>query len=362
MSKLLDKLKKNSTLKHTDVMSSSKFFNDKDPVQTKLPILNLALSGSLKGGLTSGLTTIAAPSAHFKSLLALFMISAYMDKHKDAICLFYDSEFGSPPEYLGNFGIDTSRVFHSPVTTLEDMRTDMVNQFKEINRGDKVIIYIDSLGNLASAKETKDAEDGNDKADFTRAKVIRSTFRIITPQLLLKDIPCVCVNQVYDSMDKYNPHTMGGGNGIRYSSNTVFFISKSQEKDGTELAGYKFTIIANKSRFVKEKSKFPLTVLFDEGINNYSGMLDLALEIGFVEKPSNGWFSRVIDGVVEDKKWRRGESDCDEFWNVLLKSDAFEKACNERYKLSKGDSNSTVDLGELEELEEVDFDVIDIDE
>lgn len=211
MSKLLDKLKKNSTLKHTDVMSSSKFFNDKDPVQTKLPILNLALSGSLKGGLTSGLTTIAAPSAHFKSLLALFMISAYMDKHKDAICLFYDSEFGSPPEYLGNFGIDTSRVFHSPVTTLEDMRTDMVNQFKEINRGDKVIIYIDSLGNLASAKETKDAEDGNDKADFTRAKVIRSTFRIITPQLLLKDIPCVCVNQVYDSMDKYNPHTMGGG-------------------------------------------------------------------------------------------------------------------------------------------------------
>lgn len=150
--------------------------------------------------------------------------------------------------------------------------------------------------------------------------------------------------------------------GIRYSSNTVFFISKAQEKDGTELAGYKFTIIANKSRFVKEKSKFPLTVLFDEGINNYSGMLDLALEIGFVEKPSNGWFSRVIDGVVEDKKWRRGESDCDEFWNVLLKSDAFEKACNERYKLSKGDSNSTVDLGELEELEEVDFDAIDIDE
>ncbi len=211
MSKLLAKLKKNSTLKHVDVMSDSKFFNEKDPVMTDLPILNLALSGSLKGGLTSGLTTIAAPSAHFKSLLALFMVSAYMKKYKDAVCLFYDSEFGSPPEYLANFGVDTERVLHTPVTTLEDMRKDMVNQLNDVNRGDKLIIFIDSLGNLASAKETKDAEEGNDKADFTRAKVIRSTFRIITPQLLLKDIPCVCVNQVYDSMDKYNPHTMSGG-------------------------------------------------------------------------------------------------------------------------------------------------------
>lgn len=362
MSKLLDKLKKNSTLKHTDVMSDSKFFNNKDPVKTKLPILNLALSGSFDGGLTSGLTTIAAPSAHFKSLLALFMISAYMDKYKDAVCLFYDSEFGSPPEYLGNFGIDTTRVFHSPVTSLEEMRTDMVNQLKEVNRGDKVIIYIDSLGNLASAKETKDAEDGNDKADFTRAKVIRSTFRIITPQLLLKDIPCVCVNQVYNSMDKYNPHTMGGGDGIRYASNAVFYISKSQEKDGTELAGYKFTIIANKSRFVKEKSKFPLTVLFDEGINTYSGLLDLALELEFVVKPSNGWFCRVIDGVTEDKKWRRAESDCPEFWDVLLQSPAFEKACNDRYKLTKGEINPINVEEHLDEDEEIDINSIDIDD
>lgn len=359
MSKLLDKLRKNSVLKHVDVMSESKFFNDKDPIETDLPILNLALSGSLKGGLTSGLTTIAAPSAHFKSLLALFMVSAYMKKYKDSVCLFYDSEFGSPPEYLSNYDIDISRVFHSPVTTLEDMRSDMVNQLKNIDRGDKVIIFIDSLGNLASSKETKDAEDGNSAADFTRAKTIRSTFRIVTPQLLLKDIPCVCVNQVYDSMDKYNPHTMGGGNGIRYSSNTVFYISKAQEKDGAELAGYKFTIIANKSRFVKEKAKFPLTVLFDEGINKYSGLLDLALDLEFCVKPSMGWYSRVINGVQEDKKWRAKDTNCDEFWDPLLNDPKFDEACGDAFKLSKGDSNPP-DLDNLDD--DIDYDNIDIDE
>lgn len=350
MSKLLDKLKKNTSLKHVDVMAESKFFNAKDPIKTDLPMLNLALTGSIHGGLSSGLTTIAAPSAHFKSLLALFMVSAYMKKYKDAVCIFYDSEFGSPPDYLSNFGVDSSRVLHCPVTTLEDMRQDMVVQLKEINRGDKVIIFIDSLGNLASSKETKDAEDGNDKADFTRAKVIRSTFRIVTPQLLLKDIPCICVNQVYDSMDKYNPHVMTGGNGVRYASNTVFFMSKSQEKDGADLAGYKFTIIANKSRFVREKSKFPLTVLFEEGINKYSGLLDLALDLEWVVKPTMGWYSRVIQGVPEEKKWRAKDTNNDEFWDPILNDPKFDEACQYRYKLAKGESNPVDTEDDLDDL------------
>lgn len=355
MSKLLDKLRKNTTLKHVDIMSDSTFFNDKDVATTDVIILNLALSGSIHGGVTPGLTTIAAPSAHFKSLLGLFMVSAYMKKHKDAICLFYDSEFGSPPEYLKNYDIDIARVLHCPVTSLEDLRTDMTNQVKDIGRGDKVVIFIDSLGNLASLKETKDAEEGNAAADFTRAKVLKSTFRIITPQLLLKDIPCICINQVYDSMDKYNPHTMSGGSGLRFASNTVFFMSKSQEKDGTELAGYKFTIIANKSRAVREKSKFPLTVLFDTGINKYSGLLDLAIELEFVKKPSMGWYSRVIDGVMEDKKWRAKDTNSAEFWDVLLNDPKFDEACGERYKLGSG---GEPDLDNLDD----DIDLDDIDE
>lgn len=357
MSKLLAKLQKNTTLKHVDTMAHSTFFNDRDVVSTDVVMLNIALHGSIHGGVTPGLTTIAAPSAHFKSLLGLFMVAAYMKKYKDAVCIFYDSEFGSPPEYLKNYDIDIDRVLHCPVTSLEDLRTDMAVQIKEINRGDKVIIFIDSVGNLASLKETKDAEEGNSAADFTRAKVLKSTFRIVTPQFLLKDIPCICINQVYDSMDKYNPHTMSGGGGLRFSSNSVFFMSKSQEKDGTELAGYKFTIIANKSRTVREKSKFPLTVLFETGINKYSGLLDLAIELGFINKPSMGWYSRVIEGVQEERKWRAKATDTEEFWDVLLNDPKFDEACINRYKLGRGEINpSNVD----EHLED-DLDIDDIE-
>ena len=50
---IMDKLKKNSKIKTTEVLSESKFFNEKDMVQTDVPMINVALSGSLEGGLSS---------------------------------------------------------------------------------------------------------------------------------------------------------------------------------------------------------------------------------------------------------------------------------------------------------------------
>ena len=49
---VLDKLKKNTTIKESEVLTHSKFFNQKDFIQTTVPALNVALSGKLDGGLT----------------------------------------------------------------------------------------------------------------------------------------------------------------------------------------------------------------------------------------------------------------------------------------------------------------------
>ena len=63
---LLEKLKKNSKLAGTDILSESEFFGDPKPVSTPVPMLNVALSGELNGGLTSGHTMLAGASKHFK--------------------------------------------------------------------------------------------------------------------------------------------------------------------------------------------------------------------------------------------------------------------------------------------------------
>ena len=226
---LLERLKKAGSVKYSETLSESKFFNEKDMIPTDVPIINMALSGKLDGGLTPGLTFLAGPSKHFKSLLGLLMVKAYMKKYKDAVCLFYDSEFGITPEYIASNGIDGSRVLHIPVEHIEQLKFDISKRLEEINRGERVIVFIDSVGNLASKKEVEDALEEKSVADMSRAKALKSLFRIITPHFTTKDIPCIVINHTYQEMGMFPKQIMSGGTGAVYSSNQIFFISKAQE-------------------------------------------------------------------------------------------------------------------------------------
>ncbi len=154
---LLDKIKKNSTIKDSAILSKSKFFTEKDMIPTSIPMVNVALSGKLEGGLTPGLTMWAGPSKHFKTAFSLLMAKSYMDKYDEAVLIFYDSEFGTPQSYFDTFGIDTERVLHTPLTDIEQLKFDIMKQLEGIERNDRVMIIIDSIGNLASKKEIDDA-------------------------------------------------------------------------------------------------------------------------------------------------------------------------------------------------------------
>lgn len=208
---LLDKIRKNTTIKDTSVLASSKFFAKKDMIPTSIPVVNVALSGRLDGGLTPGLTMWAGPSKHFKTAFSLLMAKAYLDKYEDSVVLFYDSEFGTPQAYFTSFGIDMERVVHTPITDIEQLKFDVMAQLQNIERGERVIILIDSIGNLASKKEVEDALEGKSAADMSRAKQLKSLFRMVTPHLTLKDIPMVVVNHTYKEIGMYPKDVVGGG-------------------------------------------------------------------------------------------------------------------------------------------------------
>ena len=122
---IMDKLQKNTRIKDSSILSNSKFFTKKDMISTSVPMINVALSGSIDGGLTPGLTVLAGASKHFKTSFALIMAKAYLDKYEDAVLLFYDSEFGSPQSYFTAYGIDTDRVLHTPVINIEELKFDL---------------------------------------------------------------------------------------------------------------------------------------------------------------------------------------------------------------------------------------------
>jgi RecA/RadA recombinase len=351
---LLDKLKKNSTIKDSAILSKSKFFAAKDMIQTSIPAVNIALSGDLDGGFTPGLTMWAGPSKHFKTAFSLLMAKAYQDKYKDAVVLFYDSEFGTPESYFDSFGIDRERVIHTPITDVEQLKFDIMNQLKEITRGEHVMILVDSIGNLASKKEVEDALDQKSVGDMTRAKQIKSLFRMVTPHLTLKDIPMVVVNHTYMEIGMFPKAIVGGGTGSYYSADNIYILGRQQEKEGTELVGYSFIINVEKSRHVREKAKIPVTVKFDGGISKWSGLLEIALDSGHVVKPTNGWYSKVNmeTGEVEAKKYRLADTDTEDFWDSILKNKSFKEWVRGKYQFAKTDSN--VPLAEVTEEEEDD--------
>jgi RecA/RadA recombinase len=289
----------------------------------------------MDGGLAPGLTVLAGPSKHFKTSFALIMASAYLKKYDDAVLLFYDSEFGSPQAYFEQFGINTDRVLHTPVTNVEELKFDIIAQLENLERNDRVIVVIDSVGNLASKKELEDAMNEKSVADMSRAKALKGLFRMVTPFLNIKNIPLVAVNHTYQEIGLFPKAVVSGGTGIYYSADNIWILGRRQNKKGTEVTGYDFIINVEKSRYAKEKSKIPISVDWEGGVQRWSGLLDVALQGGYVTKPSAGWYSRVDQstGEVFDAKVREAATLTEKFWQPIFAETNFKDYLTECYKI-----------------------------
>lgn len=326
---VITKLQKASKVDETSPLSTSKFFSRNEQVSTPVPMINVALSGSVDGGLACGLTILAGPSKHFKTSFALLMASAYLKRHEDAALLFYDTEFGSPQTYFESFGIDTSRVLHTPVVNIEELKFDLISQLENMDRNDKVVIVIDSIGNLASKKELEDAINEKSVADMTRAKSLKGLFRMVTPYLKIKDIPLIGINHTYKEQALYPKDIVSGGTGPMYSADNVWIIGRQQDKEGTEIQGYHFVIKVEKSRFVREGSKIPISVSWEGGISKWSGLLDVALETKHVTKPKQGWYL----GVGKEKNVRAKDTQREDFWKPIFENTDFAQAIQSKFSL-----------------------------
>jgi RecA/RadA recombinase len=331
---------------------------------TGIPILNLGFSGRFKLGLPAGITTIAAPPKHFKSLYGLHAVEAFQKAVPDGVVIFYDSEFGINQEYLDRFDLDFERIVHIPITTVEELRTDMSKQLKALYDGfmetgkieDNVMVFVDSVGNIPSDKEVDDAENDKSSADMTRAKVLKSFFRIITTKINMLNIPMVVINHTYQTLEMFSKTVVGGGTGVQYASSNILGITKAQETDSQKnLLGYTFTLVPLMSRYVREKSKLPCTVFFDRGIPKYSGMTELAKKFGYIEPckiGQKGAYKFVLDGEDggEPQEFKCPNSeihDSEEFWERIFEHTDFLDVIEENFSVSHSPKEEKVDADAL---------------
>ncbi len=371
---ILDTLMKNSSSPFTRALDNS-FVTDNTEINfpTDIPMLNVAFSGKMDAGFQSGITIWAGPSKHFKSMYALKMLDTWFSHNPDGVCMFFDSEYGITEDYIHQYpNINMKRVLHTPVTTIEELRHEATLQVENLyetykesykkapksTERPKVFILVDSVGQLASNKETEDAKDGKTTVDMTRAKAIKSFFRILTSKVKMLGIPMAVVAHTYDTLEMFSKAVVSGGTGLMYSADTVFIIGKSQSKGVTsetakDLLGYNFTIRAEKSRFIKEGSKIPITVHYEEGILPYSGLIDIAKEMGLIESTrvnKKGGFKLVLDdpeslGVTEDITTLTTTVGSDKaFWDQVFKYTNLREVVEALYKIPTSLSSDEEDL------------------
>ena len=179
---------------------------------------------------------------------------------------------------------------------------------------------------------------GKSVADMSRAKQMKSLFRMVTPHLNLKDIPLVAVNHTYKEIGLYPKDIVSGGTGAYYSADAIWIIGRQQEKEGKEIAGYHFIINIEKSRHVREKAKIPVSVTFEGGISKWSGLMDVAEIGGYINKPKIGWYEAVNPAtgeVLSDKLMRAKEiADNKEFWLMMFEKTDFADYIKEQYTMA----------------------------
>ncbi len=299
---IFDTLAKEAKNDYAKLVSDGLITGDKQGfIGTGSYILNAQLSGSIYGGIPDNrVTAIAGEQATGKTFYAIGIAKDFLDSNEDGAVFYFDSEAAATTDLFKDRGLDPDRVWHFPVDTIEEFRTQMIRILDNLLKtpeGDRkpLLIVLDSLGMLASAKELDDALADKQVRDMTKSQTIKSVFRIITSKLGKLKIPMIVTNHTYKTMNPYGePSDMGGGSGLKYAASTIMTLTKSKEKDTSkEIIGNIIKVKTYKSRLTKENTQIATRLFFDKrGLDKYYGLLELGEKHGIFTRKGN----RIVVG------------------------------------------------------------------
>ena len=255
-------------------------------LSTGVYLLDACLSGKLlNGGIsTNRISCVAGESGAGKSFIC-YSVAKNAQRQGYSI-IYIDTEQSIDLEDLPNYGIDNSlekfRLIRSnKVEDVNMLLTQLLDDLKDQKIAGyelpKLLIVIDSLGQMASNKEKEDLLAGNIKQDMTKAKALGSMFRSINTDLGFLDIPLLVANQTYMTMDMFSQEKLRGGNGLLYSASVIGMMSKSKLKSGLEddmdlgASGINVLFKCIKNRLAKPK-KIRFDISFVNGMNPYTGL------------------------------------------------------------------------------------------
>jgi len=222
----------------------------KEYIQTGIYILNALLTKSiLRGGIQNNrITVLSGESGVGKSFVAYNIAREAQSIGYNVI--YIDTEFSVELSDLEAYGIESTpdKLMLVRSNIVEDIKvtlTQLLDQLKAAKNDGydigQTLIILDSAGQLASRKEVEDAKDGKEKADMTRAKALKSLFRIINSDLGFLKIPLLVTNHTYMSMDLFPQPIMSGG--CLVAGNTIIMEDgSSKDIENVKVGDYVMTM------------------------------------------------------------------------------------------------------------------------
>jgi len=296
MGSFLDSVIKDSGNEFASIVSDGVAAGDVTSfVDTGSYIFNAVVSGSLFGGIPSNkVTALAGESSTGKTFFALSVVRSFLSNHPTGGVIYFESESALSKDMIETRGIDSKRMVIFPVATIEEFRTQAVRIVDKYMKEPKeerqpLMFVLDSLGMLSTSKEMEDISNDKQVRDMTKSQLIKGAFRVLTLKLGQAGIPMLVTNHTYDVIGSYVPmKEMGGGAGLKYAASSIIFLTKSKEKEGTDLVGNIIKCEAKKSRLSKEGSKVATRLFFDErGLDKYYGLLELGEKYGVFKRVGN---------------------------------------------------------------------------
>jgi len=329
---------KDKETKDSPALSSYLFTEDEkvEFLSTNVIALNLLFSGKVDGGIPLGrMSMISAPSMLGKSFVAYGIVKNAQKKGKQ-VCII-DTERAFSFQFAHAIGIDIrpEKLVVLQENSIEDVGGIITTICDGVSKEERKNIFfvIDSWGALVTSKTMDNAYTGNDKADFTVPKKKNTLANI----MLNTKATFFVVNHVYDNVGGMGDTLkVPGGRKIVFNCDCVVLgRSRSKEKKSVsnpEIIGHIITAETYKSRFSKEKSKLKFRIKVNGGLDIFYGILEDALEGGFIDIPKMGYCSRMH--IKDDTPVKNTNVYTSDFWLPVFRDTDFKDYLEKKYTYS----------------------------
>lgn len=331
--------------------------------------VNRILSGNIYNGFSVGrITTIAGESQSGKSLLVANTIIEAIKNDKVDVVYYYDTEGGALVNYIESSGIDMSKIQYIPIKSLETCGAKMINLFEELckireeynkdpenNDNLRSLVVLDSIGGLSTDKLIADSEKKDTMIpDMGQAAKTRNNLmRGLIMRVPMSGSTLLIVNHVFDDPSAgmfgiSKIKNMAGGKGVEYSSHCVLQCEKLLVKSANDdyetgfedkndpatgfYKGNRLSFFVRKSRIVQPFNQTNIYLSLKYGYNKWDGLIEPAIEMGFIEKVHGGY---VVKSYSDKKVSKKEILTNDAIWETFI--DEFNKKSMEQL----GYSNST---------------------